>query len=143
MLPIRTLRCLLLTLLLGATMTAGAHQSSSYVQDLQDLLVALSASDFAAHGPRPDAFRDVDLRYRENDHGARSYMLCGQFRVSSGPDWIDFATIRTNPHEQWIGGSATDICARAVPVPVSTDGKDLSSALQSALGGNAPATSPP
>lgn len=143
MLPLPTLRGFLITLLLGAAMTAGAHQSSAYLQDLQDSLVAISASDFAANGPRPDGFRNVDLRYRENDHGARSYMLCGQFRVSSGPkpEWADFATIKTDPYEQWLGGSATDMCARAVPVPA--DGNDLSSALQSALEGNAPATGTP
>jgi hypothetical protein len=143
MLPSRTLRGFALTLLLGAAVTAGAHQSGAYVKDLQNSLIAFAASDFAAHGPRPDGFRNVDLRYRENDLGARSYMLCGQSRVSSGPkpDWVDFATIKTSSYEQWIGGHATDMCARAVPVPA--DGKDLSSALQSALGGNAPATSTP
>lgn len=134
MLPSRTLCAFVLTLLLGAAVPAGAQQSCAYVQDLQDSLVAFSATDFSAHGPRPDGFRNVDLRYRENDHGARSYMLCGQFRVSSGPDadWSDFATIKTDPYEQWIGGSAADMCARAVPV--SPGGKDLSLELQSALG---------
>ena len=143
MLPSLTIRSFALTLLLGAAAAAGAQQSGAYVQDLQDSLVAFAASDFAAHGPPPAGFRNVDLRYRENDHGARSYMLCGQFRGSSGsePDWADFATIKTDPYEQWIGGSATDMCARAVPV--SPDSKDLSPELQSVLGGDTPSVKRP
>ena len=130
MLPSHTLRAFALVLLLSAAARTGAHGGSAYVQELQDSLVAFSASDFEAHGPRPDSFRNVDLRYRENDHGARSYMLCGQVRMGAGAkaDWADFATIKTDPYEQWIGGSATDMCARAVPVTLG--GNDLSRELQ-------------
>lgn len=133
----RTLCGFILVLLLGATAPVGAQHSGSYVQDLQDSLVAFAASDFSVHGPRSDGFRNVDMRYRENDHGARSYMLCGQFRASAEPgaDWADFATIKTDPYEQWIGGSAADMCVRATRI--SPDGDDLSSELQTALRGNA------
>jgi hypothetical protein len=133
MLPSRSLRFLLLALLLGAAAATGAHESSAYVQGLQDSLVASSASDFALSDSRPEGFREVDLRYRENDHGARSYMLCGQARMGDGAkaDWVDFATIKTVPYEQWIGGTATDMCA--VAIPVSPDGSDLSAALQTKL----------
>lgn len=132
--PVRNLRAFSLALLLVCASTTGAHESSAYVQNLQDSLVAYSASDFAASASRPDGFRKVDLRYRENDHGARSYMLCGQARVGAGAkaEWVDFATIKTDPYEQWIGGSATDMCTRAVTV--SLDGNDLSAALQKKLG---------
>ena len=113
------------------------------MQDLQDSLVSLSASDFKAHGPRPGGFRNVDLRYRETETGTRSYMLCGQVRMSTGAEahWVDFATIKTDPYEQWIGGHATDMCARAVPV--SPGGKDLSLALQVKLGANPSSTTKP
>lgn len=133
MLPPRSLRAVSLALLLGATAGTGAQESSAYIQSLQDSLVAYSASDFAASGSRPDGFRKVDLRYRENDDGARSYMLCGQARMGAGAktNWVDFATIKTNPYEQWIGGTATDMCARAAPI--SPDGSDLSAALQTQL----------
>lgn len=133
MLPRRSLRVLLPALLLGATAGTAAHESSAYVQGLQDWLIAYSASDFAASGSRPGGFRKVDLRYRENDHGARSYMLCGQARMGGGAsaEWVDFATIKTDPYEQWIGGTATDMCARAVPI--SPDDGDLSAALQTNL----------
>lgn len=134
MLLARTLRGLLLVLLLGAAGGAAAHDSSAYVQDLQDSLIAFSVADFASHGPRPDGFRKVDLRYRENDHGARSYTLCGQARVGSGAkaEWVDFATIKTVPYEQWLGSAASDACSHAVLV--SADGTDLSAALEAALG---------
>lgn len=133
MLVARSFRAFSLALLLGAITGAGAQESSAYIQGLQDSLVAYSASDFAASGSRPDGFRKVDLRYRENDHGARSYMLCGQARMGDGANagWVDFATIKTDPYEQWIGGTATDMCARAVGI--SPDGGDLSAALQTKL----------
>jgi hypothetical protein len=133
MLPPRSLRAFSLVLLLGAAAGTGAHESSADIQGLQDSLVAYSASDFSASDSRPDGFRKVDLRYRENDHGARSYMLCGQARMGTGAkaDWVDFATIKTDPYEQWIGGTATDMCVRAIPI--SPDGSDLSVALQAKL----------
>lgn len=128
------LRAFSLALLLGAAAETGAHESSADVQDLQDSLVEYSASDFAAGGSRPEGFRNVELRYREDDHGVRSYMLCGQARMDAGgkADWVDFATIKTDPYEQWIGGAATDMCARAVRI--LPDGNDLSVALQTTLG---------
>ena len=133
MLPPSSLRAFSLALLLGAATGTGAHESSAYVQGLQDSLVAYAASDFAASDSRPDGFRKVDLRYRENDQGARSYMLCGQARMGAGAkaDWVDFATIKTDPYEQWVGGTATDMCARAVPI--SPDDSDLSAALQAKM----------
>lgn len=124
---------LLFALLLGTTLRAGAHESSEYLQGLQDSLVEYAASDFAAGRSRPDDFRNVDLRYRENDHGARSYMLCGQASMRNGATeaWVDFATIKTLPYEQWLGGSATDMCARAITVP--TDANALAAALRTRL----------
>ena len=126
-------RVFFLALLLGAATGTGAHESSAYVESLQESLVAYAASDFAASGARPDGFRKVDLRYRENDHGMRSYMLCGQARMFAGAkaDWVDFTTIKPDPYEQWIGGTATDMCARAVPI--LSEGSDLSDALQTKL----------
>ena len=143
MLASLAMRSFALTLLLGAAALASAQQVGTYVQDLQDSLISFAASDFATHGPRPAGFRDVDLRYRENDHGARSYMICGQFRLTSEsePDWADFATIKTDPYEQWVGDSAADMCARAIPV--SPDSKDLSPELQSVLGGDTPSVKRP
>lgn len=128
--PLPAFRALSLALLLGAAAEAGALDSSTYVQGLQDSLVEYAASDFAAAPLRPGSFRRVELRYREDDNGVRSYMLCGQARIGAGAKeaWVDFATIKTDPYEQWIGGLATDMCARAVTVP--SNGNDISAALQ-------------
>ena len=137
--PLCRFRAFSLALLLGAAAAVGAHDNSAYVQSLQDSLLTDAASDFASSGSRPANFRNVDLRYRENDHGARSYMLCGQAHIGSGAqaEWVDFATIKTLPYEQWLGGTAADACARAVPVSPGSD--DLSAALLSKL----EATPPP
>lgn len=131
---IPALQAVSLALLLGVTAGAGAHESSTYMQGLQDSLVEYAASDFAAGRLRPEGFRNVELRYRENDNGGQSYMLCGQVRMGVGAkeEWIDFATIKTDPYEQWLGGSATDMCARAVTI--SSDANDLSAALRTRLG---------
>lgn len=136
----RTLAC---TVLLGAALAARAHGNEDSLQALQDSLVAWSASDFSDHGPRPEKVGNVHVRYAEKDGGERSYMLCGQFLPAggTGADWTRFATIRTDPYEQWIGGQAEAICERALPLPGSDD--DLSAALQARLSGGATPTGQP
>ena len=128
--PVRNLPVLPLALLLSATAGASAHESSSYVQKLQDSLVSHAASDFAASDSNPTGFRKVDMRYRENEHGARTYMLCGQVRtgVGAGASWVDFATVKTKPFEQWLGSAAIETCALATPV--SSHDNDLSDLLE-------------
>lgn len=126
-------RALSLALLLGANAGAFAHEGSAYIQGLQDSLLEHAASDFAAGRLIPAGFRNVELRYLGSDNGARSYMLCGQARMGVGAteEWVDFATIKTDPYEQWLGGSAADMCARAAAM--SADGDDLSAALKTKL----------
>jgi hypothetical protein len=127
------LRPLALALLLSASTVAGAQGNNSYVQGLEDSIAAYTVSDFASHGPKPDGFRQVNLRFRETDTGTRSYMLCGQVHIGTGAKaaWADFATIKTDPYEQWLGGPATDMCAKATPV---TGGRDLAPLLEQELG---------
>ena len=127
------LRPLALALLLSASAVAGAQGNNSYVQGLEDSIAAYTVSDFASHGPKPDGFRQVNLRFRETDTGTRSYMLCGQVHIGTGAKaaWADFATIKTDPYEQWLGGPATDMCAKATPV---TGGRDLAPLLEQELG---------
>ena len=133
MLPLLRPHSLFLALLLGVANAASAQESNAYVQGLENSLIAFSASDFAASESRPEGFRRVNLRYRENDHGARSYMICGQMRrrADSEESWVDFAAIKTSGYENWIGAAATDTCARAVSIP--SDRSDLSAALQTKL----------
>lgn len=131
--PVRNLPKLSLALLLAATAGASAHDSGSYVKNLQESLAAYSASDFATSDVNPAGFRKVDLRYRENDHGARTYMLCGQVRIGAGTKttWVDFATVKTKPFEQWIGSAASEMCALAIPV--SSDDDDLSALIEARM----------
>ena len=128
--PVRNLPELSLALLLSAAAGASAHDSGSYVKNLQESLVAYSASDFAASDVDPAGFRKVHLRYRENDHGARTYMLCGQVQIGAGNKaaWGDFATVKTKPFEQWLGHAASEICALATPV--AADGNDLAALIE-------------
>ena len=128
--PVRSLPNLSLALLLGASASASAHDNGAYVKHLQESLAAYSASDFAASDVNPAGFRKVDLRYREDDHGARTYMLCGQARIGAATksEWVDFATVRTKPFEQWIGSAALGMCVLATPV--SPDDADLSALME-------------
>lgn len=91
------LRILVCTSLLSAAIAANAHENGSYMQALQESLVSSFGSDFATHGPKPEKVGNVHMRYAENDHGARSYMLCGQFlpRDAAKASWTQFATIKT------------------------------------------------
>ena len=135
-------RSLTLALLLGAASVAGAQENNSYVQSLEDSIVVYAVSDFASHGPVPEGFRQVNLRYRESDTGARSYMLCGQLLVGAGAkaEWLDFATIRTDPYEQWLGFLAADMCAKATPV---AGGRDLATVLEREFGAKASRSTTP
>jgi hypothetical protein len=71
--------------------------------------------------------------YAQPAKSERSYLLCGEFaQAGAGPPrWIAFATIKTDPYEQWLGGQAQALCERALPLAESPD--DLSQALQARL----------
>src|SRR3546814_19064872 len=92
------LRPLALALLLSASTVAGAQGNNSYVQGLEDSIAAYTVSDFAYHGPKPDGFRQVNLRFRATDTGTRRSMLCGQVNHGHGAKeaWAGFATNKTN-----------------------------------------------
>ena len=74
-------------------------------------LLAAAAEDFKAGGAtRPIAIRSARVGYFPEATTGR-YMLCGSFRLAAGPQWVKFATIKTSPYEQWIGGMAESQCA--------------------------------
>src|SRR3546814_13918252 len=136
------LRPLALALLLSASTVAGAQGNNSYVQGLEDSIAAYTVSDFASHGPKPDGFRQVNLRFRETDTGTRSYMLCGQVHIGNGTKaaWADFATTKTDPYEQCMGRHAPAICAQATP---GTGGRDPPPPLEQKLGSKSTHPTPP
>ena len=120
--------------LLGASLSAQANATRTELPGLEDALLSWATSDFAASGPAPGKVRDVHIRYATTESGERSYMLCGQFLPRSGsPEtpWISFATIKTDPYEQWIGGQAEGLCERAKVLSSPTD--DLTDELQARL----------
>lgn len=112
---------------------AGTQESEKAAMDsVQQFLLTEAASDFHAHGPsHVIRFRDVHFRYLTSQTGEKRYILCGQFlpeNQEGTAKWIAFVTIKTDPYEQWIGGSAAAYCQESSQVP-SVAG-DLSSSLQ-------------
>lgn len=128
---------LLLSLACGAFLAlvpgVRAAEPAEGLQSVRDALVGWSAADFATHGPKVGQVRNVHLRYLVDDLGERTYVLCGE--VLPGGDatsgWLPFATIRTDPYEQWLGGQAGAYCAAAHALPEGDE--DLSPALEARL----------
>lgn len=134
----QVIRALACAALVSASISVQAHESDGSIRALQESLLSWSASDFAAHGSKPEEVRNVHVRYVESDSGERSYMLCGQFLAHAGKakaTWTQFATIKTDPYEQWIGVVAEAYCERAMPI--SAEATDLSSALLDRLNSSA------
>jgi hypothetical protein len=127
---------LLLVLLLCAACSAPAVDRGQSPQPMSqdaplELLLKAAAADFNAHRPPyPAQLRDVRLGYLMTADGGKQYMLCGDFLPEGEVDWISFATIKTDPYEQWIGAQAAAFCEQAAAVWIEGD---LSNALQSRL----------
>lgn len=76
-----------------------------------EFLLAAAAEDFRTSGDaRPVAIRKARVGYFP-EAGTGRYVLCGRFRPAAGTEWVQFATIKTSPYEQWIGGMAEAQCA--------------------------------
>jgi hypothetical protein len=80
--------------------------------DVVELLLATAADEFkGAKDLNAVGFRNVRVGYFA-DGAAGRHVLCGAVQ-SSGPqkkEWISFATVKTSPYEQWLGGVADAIC---------------------------------
>ena len=98
-------------------------------------LLTAAATDFHTHRPPyPVRFRDVRIGHVMTPGGEEQYMLCGQFlpaQETGDAEWTAFATIRTDPYEQWIGAQASAWCQQT-SITWDEEG-DLSSLLQSQL----------
>ena len=81
-----------------------------------DFLLDSAAADFRAHQPpEPARFRKVRVGHVLRADGAKQFLLCGEFQPTpdSGPPvWVAFATIKTDPYEQWLGLQAEGWCQR-------------------------------
>ncbi len=94
-----------------------------------EFLLTSAAADFRAQGePRPVRFRNVRSGHIVTE-GVTQYRLCGEFLPQGGEkkgEWVPFATIRTSPYEQWLGGQAQPFCKDAA---MTWEEGDLSSVL--------------
>jgi hypothetical protein len=137
-----SIRPIIVSLVLAATSVPGtalfAEDAAAY-SALKNVLIIAAAADFRAHGPQPDAFRDVQLRHLKGENEGGVYMLCGEFLKASDDRWIAFATIRTSSYEQWIGGTASGWCQQATPVEHGA--KDLAPDLAARITSTARAAS--
>ena len=99
---------------------------------VKDTMIGYAAQDFQAHQPHAADVRNVRLGYVPHN-GDRQYVLCGEFLPTPDPDkagWTPFATVKTDPYEQWLG--ETSHCKRANMVWEQTG--DLSTELKVKLG---------
>lgn len=97
------------------------------------LLIGFSANDFFEHQPPvPLDFRDVKFKYLTKSAHEKTYLICGQFLSRDNQNkesWINFATIKTDPYEQWMGSNAASYCQESKEIAYSKT--DLSAALKS------------
>ena len=106
-----------------------AARTASTDPAVVDSLIGWAATDFhAQRASRPVRFRAVRSGWVPVPGGGRQYRLCGEYSPSSQGDaqWIPFATIKTAPYEQWVGGNALTYCNDAA---LMRDAEDLSARL--------------
>lgn len=128
-----TARLAALALALSAWASATAQPLPA---EAAQTLLTHAASDFRAHmKPPPTDFRRVRLGQLASTDGHPRPVLCGEFRTGPKAPWTAFATIQTDPYEQWIGGTATGYCK---PPTFKASGlQDFSGALKERM--NTPA----
>ena len=100
-----------------------------------EFLVTSAATDFQAHHPPVvERFRHVRFGHVMTPTGEKQYKLCGEFlpqQRDGKAAWTPFATIKTDPFEQYIGFQAASWCQRSQFVQDGNE--DLSSILQKRL----------
>lgn len=98
-------------------------------------LLDMSAKDFHDNQPPiPVNFRNVQVKNLIGSNMEDHYMICGQFLIQdkqNKDEWTSFATIKTDPYEQWIGSNALTYCQDSKAVSYKID--DLSTALKNRI----------
>ena len=96
-------------------------------------LLDAAAKDFHDHQPPvPLGFRNVQFKYLTKPNEENIYIICGQFLNQDSQnkeEWIHFATIKTDPYEQWMGSNALTYCQDSKEITYTKI--DLSIALKS------------
>jgi hypothetical protein len=102
----------------------GLH--SSIPDSIVNFLIRSASEDFYAHQP-PVAvgFRNVRIGYLQLTGSEKQFILCGEFLAQENMDkesWEPFATIKTDPYEQYTGNQTTSFCENTNMVwPDDTD----------------------
>ena len=110
--------------------------SGEQLDAIAQSLIGYAASDFGRHSQAVTQVRNVRLGHVSTAEGNKQYFLCGEFMPALGErkgEWTPFATIRTDPYEQWLGMQAATWCRHA-EVKWEANRGDLSSVLASRLG---------
>ncbi|MBL8544579.1 MAG: hypothetical protein JNJ63_12295 [Hyphomonadaceae bacterium] len=75
-------------------------------------LLESAANDFHQHvAPTGAQFRNVHVGVLHGEGEDARNIMCGEFRTTDGSGWVAFATIETDPYENWLGGAAENYCA--------------------------------
>lgn len=126
----------LIVALMGMPVCQGAEPDAAAASpaETRALLLDHCAADFRAGNPEtPVRVRRVRLGHVAGPTAAGTDFLCGEYQVAGKvgrPSWQKFATIRTNPYEQWLGAMATGWCASK---GIRWQAGDLSRELQTRL----------
>jgi len=97
------------------------------------LLIQFAADDFRQHvAAQGVMFRGVHAGDLRGDNGVVRHILCGEFLAPDQDRWDAFATIQTEPYENWLGSSA-DVHCQQSGLALDTK-RDLSDALNARYG---------
>ena len=121
-----------------ASQAAEPEPATASATEIRSLLLDACAADFRAGKPEtPVRVRRVRLGHVAGPTAAGTDFLCGEYQVSEAgrTSWQAFATIHTNPYEQWLGAMARGWCTSS---KIRWQAGDLSRELQTRLA--APAT---
>ncbi len=111
----------------------GQSETQNAAQDsIVHFLLDVAAEDFHDHQPPvPLGFRNVQFKYLTKPNEEKTYIICGQFLNQDNQnkeEWIHFATIKTDPYEQWMGSNALSYCQDSKEITYTKT--DLSVALK-------------
>jgi hypothetical protein len=127
--------CLMLFSSIVVVQAQSAEADNKAAQGLEAqielFLLSAAAEDFSRNkAMQPSAFRNLRIGHIVTNSKEKQYLLCGQFLLlprEEQEEWVNFATIKTDPYEQWIGGQSEGLCQRSLMIWESHD--DLTSKL--------------
>ena len=115
--------------------SSGQNHSGERLDSVTQMLLGYAASDFRAHSAAVAQVRNVRVGHVLTAKGQKQHLMCGEFLSAHSEgqrEWTTFATIKTDPYEQWLGGQAESWCKHS-KVNWEKNVGDLSSALRSRL----------